>query len=74
MDAIMYTIFAILAVYGAYTAVRETVLFFTGLYGGDDKNGDGCSLCGGCKYCDNADTADDTDEEKDDKDEDDSDE
>lgn len=47
-EAIIYTVFAIFAVYGMYTAARELVLFITRLSG---KNTGDRHLCRGCKGC-----------------------
>ncbi len=51
MDAVIYVIFAILAVYGAYTAVRELVIFIAKLNGKDDGGNELCNGCCGCEGC-----------------------
>ncbi|MBQ7827060.1 MAG: hypothetical protein IJ386_02215 [Clostridia bacterium] len=47
-EAIIYTVFAIFAVYGMYTAARELVLFLQRICGKEQGSRD---LCGGCKGC-----------------------
>lgn len=53
-QAIFYTIFAVFAVYGIYTAARELVIFINRLTGKKDHTGLDCasSKCRGCYGCD----------------------
>lgn len=54
VEAVIYTVFAIFAVYGMYTAAREVVLFLQRLSGKKHGSRD---LCGGCRGCCKADPA-----------------
>ena len=50
-DAILYTILAVFAVYGVYSAIRETVLLISGAFGKGEAadEDDPCSICRGCR-------------------------
>ena len=70
-EAVIYTILAIFAVYGMYTAAREVVIFLGRLHGKRERRRDLCHGCNrGCNGCGKADNAeqDQQDEDEDDKD------
>ena len=53
-EAIIYTILAIFAVYGMYTAAREAVLFLGRLRGKKESSDELCHGCRGCSRCEDA--------------------